>query len=457
MKRSAPNSSDNFFVMLFQTVTSRRIPLVLRIASHILLLVALAMVIYAWVMGMQFKQAMQQQANAVGQSLITQTAMSASESLVANDMLSLNVLLGNLVKNPLVSHAVIYSVDNHILAEAGTRPSHPANAQGMFSSTITFQDTIAGQLQIDLDMRHFEQPMTISMQSMGLLSLLLLVLSLVFSLRLGRQISTPLKELRYWLYEPSGHVPHTDRRDEIGDLAREIQEREGDLGFEEGDFEQDDDGYEDDDDDILIEDIDTEDEDNFADEDEPLAEHTAVLAIELAQEPLRRLPSDRLNAVLNRYRSCLEQAADLYDGELFQLKDGGSLILFHDESSEEYLGHAVCCGELMRAFGHALQIELSDTGISLQLQMGLSHGPALIDLSQAELLLSESVQSALELSQHSRNLLLLEQEVAEDDQVFKRARVRSVMEPENASCVERLVDPYPALLERQLGRLLIAD
>jgi membrane protein len=41
---------------------------------------------------------------------------------VSNDILSLNVLLGNLVKNPLVAHAAIYSVDNRILAEAGQRP-----------------------------------------------------------------------------------------------------------------------------------------------------------------------------------------------------------------------------------------------------------------------------------------------------------------------------------------------
>ena len=45
-------------------------------------------------MGMQFKQAMQQQADALGQALITQTAASSTELLVSNDILSLNVLLG---------------------------------------------------------------------------------------------------------------------------------------------------------------------------------------------------------------------------------------------------------------------------------------------------------------------------------------------------------------------------
>src|SRR5690606_36030706 len=77
VNRPAPVKPDNFFLLLFQALRQRRIPLALRIASHSLLLVALALVIYAWVMGMQFKQAMQQQAEAIGQSLITQTAASA--------------------------------------------------------------------------------------------------------------------------------------------------------------------------------------------------------------------------------------------------------------------------------------------------------------------------------------------------------------------------------------------
>ena len=98
-------------------------PLPLRIASHCLLLVLLVLLVYAWVIGAQFKQVMQQQADVVGQSLMTQTAASATSLLVTNDVLSLNVLLTNLVKNPLVAHAAVYSIDNRILAEAGARPT----------------------------------------------------------------------------------------------------------------------------------------------------------------------------------------------------------------------------------------------------------------------------------------------------------------------------------------------
>src|SRR5690606_4610716 len=112
VNRPTPVKPDNFFLLIFHALRQRRVPIALRIVSHSLLLVALALVIYAWVMGMQFKQAMQQQADALGQSLTAQTAASATELLVSNDILSLNVLLNNLVKNPLVAHAAIYSVDN---------------------------------------------------------------------------------------------------------------------------------------------------------------------------------------------------------------------------------------------------------------------------------------------------------------------------------------------------------
>lgn len=103
----------------------------LRIACHSLLLPS-RWIIYAWVIGMQFKHAMQQQADAIGESLIIQTSASASELLVANDILSLNVLLANLVRNPLVAHAAIYSVggDSRVLAEAGSRPPQKHAGRG---------------------------------------------------------------------------------------------------------------------------------------------------------------------------------------------------------------------------------------------------------------------------------------------------------------------------------------
>jgi len=487
--------------MLYRAVRQHRVPLVLRIASHTLLLVALALIIYAWVIGMQFKHAMEQQADALGQSLVTQTAASATDLLVANDILSLNVLLSNLVKNPLVAHAAIYSVDNRVLAESGTRPQQGllGDDNGLYSTPISFQEVIAGHLRVSLDMQQFQQPMTISLQSMGLLSLILLALTLMLSLRLGRQLATPLMQLRLWLRDPDDPAPGAGRQDEIGDLARQLQSR---LVPEKPEAELDlsdalDDDYFDQGDDHSIDsrspaaqperlDIELDDEPHRprgfsanADDDvqqldddvpfelpslgtpsvqpptPPQPTRSAVLAIQLGgQEQLRRLPRPRLTELLQRYRDCLQQAATLYQAELHTLNDGSSLMLFHSQDDEQnYLTHAICCGELMRALGHALQIDVADSGITLQLQLALTQGDGLFDLSQGDLLLSQPAQAALDMSLHSRNLLLVEGSISEDRLIQQRARIRPIASPEGACCVERLLDPYPSLLERQLTRM----
>jgi len=494
--RPATVKPDNFFLLIYRALRQRRVPVALRIVSHSLLLVAAALVIYAGIMSMQFRHAMQQQADAVGQSLVTQTANSAAELLVANDNLSLNVLLSNLARNPLVAHAAVYSPDNRVLAESGTRPSQGllTATDGIYSTPIRFQDVTAGQVRLALDMNQFQQPMMISLQNMALLGLILLALTLILSLRLGRQLSIPLLELRVWLRDPDDPAPGAGRLDELGDLARQLQSRLVPPKPPKAESAADDDPFADEAGGLSVKppaarkpatakpvarkpaatqpDTEELDADAFADlvpdsfteppatpapviPTEPDIVTSAVLAIQLgAQDQLSRLPRSRLEQLLERYRDCLQQATELYDGELHTLKDGGSLILFHERSDDDdYLTRALCCGEIMRALGHALQVEVVGSGATLQLQLGLTQGERLAGLELAQLLDNTTVRNAQALSRHSRNLLLVEQSIAEDELLRKRARIRTIASPAGASCVERLLEPYSATLERHLVRL----
>jgi uncharacterized membrane protein affecting hemolysin expression len=507
VNRPTPVKNDNFFLLIFRALRHRRAPIALRIASHNVFLVAVALIIYACVMGLQFKQAMHEQADALGNSLVQQTAVSATELLVSNDILSLNVLLSNLAKNPLVAHAAIFSADNRLVAESGQRPKTGLldASGGLYETKITFQNFNEGTLRVSLDMSQFMQPMLISLQSMGILAGILLALALAFSLRLGRNLSTPLLQLRVWLRHIDEHTPAITRQDEIGDLARQLHTQyapepaepeyvEEDVVDDEDDEPQD--AYqlrnlrdprfdemaavpavakaaprrisavEDDEDDDAFADL---HEPSFNESHAPLPavktvaapvtpsqpSHSAVLAVQLgSQEQLRRLPRTRLLELLDRYRDCLDQAASLYQAQLHTLSDGSSLLLFHsDDSGDDYLTNAICCGELLRALGHQLQIEVADSGITLQLQLGLVLGEGLFGISQIDLLLTDTAQDALALSQHSRNLLLVERSINDNSLIKQRARIRPIASPEGASCVERLLEPYPSMLERQLARM----
>lgn len=500
VNRPSPVKNDNFFLLIFRALRHRRTPIALRVASHNVILVAVALVVYACVMGLQFKQAMQEQADAVGQSLTTQTANSATELLMSNDILSLNVLLGNLAKNPLVAHAAIYSADGRTIAEAGQkpRPGLLTMSGGVYETKISFQDVNTGVLRVSLNMEQFQQPMTISLQSMGILSLILLALSLAFSLRIGRNLTLPLLQLRVWLRDLDPYTPAVERQDEIGDLARHLQNKFA-APMPEPEPEPEDDeqaedeppvraappanakpafgskpavqrqvrAEEDDEDDTVFADLGSFDDDAPPAAPRPAPaiaatptahkapQHTAVLAVQLGgQEQLRRLPRTRLVELLERYRDVLEQAASLYQGVVYTLSDGSSLVLFHsDDAGDDYLTNGLCCGELLRALGHQLQIDVADSGITLQLQLGLMLAGDLHGIGQAELLLSDAAQAALALSQHSRNLLLVERQVGDDGLIRQRARIRPIASPEGACCVERLLEPYPSLLERQLTRM----
>ncbi len=461
--------------MPLESAPLRRVSIASRITSYTVLIIAMCLIAFVWLMHTQLKWSVQQQADALGQSLLKQTSMTAESALSANDALSLAVLLRELVNNPYVKHAAIYSVDNRVLAEAGLRPKSSLAEQGFYSQQLSFQDVIAGTLHLHIDINKLREPLQTSLQSMAVLGAVLLVLAIFLSMHLARSIALPLQHLSNWLINPVPPAPHTQRPDEIGLLARQLNEyfvvdtlnediptlepilaNEGKktaANNTETDLAEDDDS-EDFSYNSVLDTIPISALDSVRPHaPQQLTERTAILAVEFGNlEQLRQLPQERLIGLLKKYRHAVEQSAMLYGGQLHTLTDGRSLISFHSDNAE-YPRNALCCGELLRAFGHALQIEVADSGIALHLQLGLSEGLPMKDMSLGELLLSESAQAALELSLHSRNLLLLSNKLAENSSIVACSRVRMIAKPDNASCVESLLNPYPALLQNQLQHL----
>lgn len=450
---------------------SKRASITLRIAGYNTLIIVTCLLAFAWLMHTQLQWSVTQQADAIGSSLLEQTHTAAEGALSAEDTLSVAVLLRNLVDNPYVAYAALQSTDKRVLAEAGQRPKPNIAEPGLYSKKLFYQDNVAGSLHVQIDLHKLQEPLNISMQSIAVLGLALLLCVLFLSIHLGRSIAQPLQALSNWLINPAPPAPHTQRPDEVGLLARQLNKyfiadtqtadpfatvavadstivnsEDFSVGATDGKDQQ---GSAEDS--VLV--ATPSNSTVIAPAQSTQAQPSAILAVELgSMEQLRQLPQERLAELLKKYRYAVEQSAALYDGQLYSLADGRSIITF-PSSHAHYPRNALCCGELLRAFGHSLQMDVSDQDIPLKIKLGLSEGTTSADASLGELLLSQGAQTALALSQQSRNLLLLSEDLASNSNIIASARIRSIAKPEHAKCLEALNEPYPTLLEEQLINL----
>jgi hypothetical protein len=108
---------------------------------------------------------------------------------------------------------------------------------------------------------------------------------------------------------------------------------------------------------------------------------------------------------------------------------------------------------LLRVLGHDLQIEIADTGIALHMQLALGHASGLDGLDDETLGQHEACQRVIEHLQHSRNLLLVDAELAASEALSHCASTRRLASQPGTFCIERLLEPYQSLLERQLSSL----
>ncbi len=431
------------------------ISLTQRILGLCLLLIALVIAILIGMTARQFNASIQQQADAIGEALVTHTAQAVAPPLALSDTLGLAAVLRELADNPYVAHAALYSVDNRTLAEAGRRPK-AGRINGLYTRSIAFEHVIAGQLHVHIDVKRLQQPLYGNLQGLMLLGILLLLVSVVALARIARSISQPLDDLQQWLARPLGRAPHQQRGDEIGQLARSLDQHfnlPGSATPETGELSGEAEA------DATVANPVEADEDTSGDspehmeEEDLLPEHCAVLAVDLdLGSGMYELDEQRHEQLLDHYAQTLEEVATSYQGRMLELADGRVLMLFQDDR-DNHVADALCAAELLRAFSHALQMEIADSGISLAMQLGVAHGPAVMDLSEEGLLQHPAITEALELVRHSRNLVLLGQSVTGHPQT-SCASIRSIARPAGACCIERILPPSSEQLDAQLQSLM---
>lgn len=494
-------SHDNLFLRCYANLRRRSPTLAgsmpLMVVAPLILILALIL----WLGKVQLQQDVAQQADRVGSTLARQIAASAAEPLAAEDRLSLNILLAQWNQNPMIAHASLYSPSNRLIAEAGSEPSRQQRApgQGKYIAAIHLQDQLTGQVQLTLAASPFIQPANLMLERLIWGLLLIGCVAGLFAWHRGRDLARQLSALALWDSTPVYPAPACKRNDELGELSRTLLTNRGLMPEPEPDITdtaerppepapistspaldsdaipvllpdapQDVDDALDqqpepanvlvpgDNDDEGIEPIPAaeDDTDTGAESEIPLQKQ-ALLAVRLGNhDALRRLPRDRLMRLLERYRQQVQHACQLYGGEQHTLHDGTSIALFRDSTGDgSELKHGLCCGELLRVLGHDLQIEIADTGIALHLQLALGHAAGLEGLNDEALGQHTACQQVMEHLQHSRNLLLVDADLAASQSLTQCASARRLASQPGTFCIERLLEPYQSLLERQLSSL----
>lgn len=143
-----------------------------------------------------------QQTEVLGNSLATQAAFNATQSILTNDLLSLNVLLNRLVINENILSARVYNKKDELLAQASSAniplvndEMRPTDEHRVYSSSVRFRDEVVGHVLITLD----KTPALSTLSRLGNalfgVGLFLTVLFSLAMLLLIRWLYTPIQQL----------------------------------------------------------------------------------------------------------------------------------------------------------------------------------------------------------------------------------------------------------------------
>ncbi|MFN2309174.1 MAG: adenylate/guanylate cyclase domain-containing protein [Gammaproteobacteria bacterium] len=233
-------------------VRPSHVPIVYKLALAISVLMVACIGLLATVIVQHQNQVMRGQIDALGNTLAAQIAHSALEPLMADDRLALGVLTTNLTSEGNILGTAILSAQGDILAEAGltpfsehapyagertgidvrnlrglewhieTRSVAPPRNLATYTSSVRFQDVVAGHVVMTLSRSTLDQSMQDATRSILLASLLVVAIGSILTGFLSRRLSKPIHDLMdasRALEAGQYHFRFAERRnDEIGNL-----------------------------------------------------------------------------------------------------------------------------------------------------------------------------------------------------------------------------------------------
>jgi adenylate cyclase len=230
---------------LYDRFNTYPIPLAIRWSVSIAALVTLVMALLGWFLIGQQQVSYRQQTDLLGEMIIDQFARSASEPLMADDILSLEVLVSEQEKNELITGMQLFDLSGNTLARAGKRPFDDVqegqeiikqevlptggdtqawtNSDGSavsYLKPVSFQNTPVGYALLAIDMRPLERELRGTLHALLLTTLGLIAVGVLLAFPLAYRFCRPIHHLvevgEAFDRGDSCEVELLNRKDEIG-------------------------------------------------------------------------------------------------------------------------------------------------------------------------------------------------------------------------------------------------
>ena len=393
-------------------------------------------------------------------TLSQQVSIQASEAIFSQDLLSLNVILGALVKDPLIRYGAVYNLNNEIIAEQGFADTE----QGQPLS-IRYQDEVIGLLEIRLDRSSLDSAINRLYSLWVVLSSLLCILGSLLGWLAGRYLGNRIDETSNQI--PSLGESTTDikiqRIAELKPLSLALEQHHQTLLGKAavsnalnkliGSIEHSPAGT------------------NTQADDNTEHSHAAVLFINLKnlEAAQTELPDAELAALLNEYYELIHQAAALYNGHVDQYMGKGALVLFGvPQEDEKDCFHGVCMALLLVGLLNNLNQQRQAKGLTvIDFQLGLHAGTVLSstneqDTGSTQMAMCDTLHIAGRLSRKAQaNRLLVSEDVINHGHLagqlilnkHKAIKGHSKENTIQSFWVESLTPNYQALIDRQVQHI----
>lgn len=343
------------------------LPVAHKIALSFILLASLILGVLWTSIYHSLSDLLKSQTQSLGNAITTQSARSAAEPLLADDLLSLNVIVNKLADDENIDFALFFNAKGEVLAAS---PNIPANQQRLitpeelkqdtqsnyFVEPIIFQDLTVGYAQISLNKHVISRTFKQTQSAMTIATFAAFMLAIFLSLLVSRNITRPLKQLTSATDRIAGGDFDTrisdERSDEIGQLIRHFNSMAAGLKEREqitSSFSQ-----------YVAPNITST---ILANPEQPRVPskhiHASVLFIDIAgfTAMCEKMPAQEVENLLNDYYTLIIKASRLYQGTVDKYMGDGAMILFGE--TDEHANHAmqaVCCALLLKRMVNQLNL-----------------------------------------------------------------------------------------------------